>query len=161
MTENPDSNRPAGIVGMLGKATTILVALTTLIAAASALVITLAKGSDQVVPVFRHVFGGGATTAANIDAGPCGAGYVLRLAGPTDTFCVTPVARQRTARENAQASLRWDPAAGYGPYGCKTGYVWRDAFVGDKVCVVPDVRDLVREDNRLAASRRAIAKREE
>jgi hypothetical protein len=81
----------------------------------------------------------------------CKAGFVWREARPGDLVCVTPEVRERTAKENANASKHVDPNGAYGPNTCLQGYVWRDAFEGDLVCVTPEVRDLVREDNHLAS----------
>ncbi len=85
----------------------------------------------------------------------CRAGYVWRAARPSDLVCVVPAARDRSARENADARLRIDPAGASGPASCKPSYVWREAFVGDTVCVRPEVRAIVKRENAEAASHRA------
>ena len=61
-------------------------------------------------------------------------------------WCVAPAARSRTARENAEAASRVDPAGAHGANTCIAGYVWRQAFPGDQVCVTPQVRALVRQE---------------
>lgn len=88
------------------------------------------------------------------DPNACKAGFVWRVARPSDLVCVMPESRQRVASENASAASRVDPRGAYGPASCIAGYVWREAYSGDAVCVAPEVRSLVHEENRLAASRR-------
>jgi hypothetical protein len=68
--------------------------------------------------------------------------------------CVTPATRTRTLQDNAAASSRRDPSAGYGPNGCQQGYVWREARASDLVCVTPNIRTQAKADNAVAASRR-------
>jgi hypothetical protein len=88
---------------------------------------------------------GGQFAAADPNA--CQAGYVWRLARPMDLTCVTPTARDRTARENAADASLHNPTGSYGPNTCIAGYVWREAFRGDVVCVTPQTRALVSQEN--------------
>ena len=83
----------------------------------------------------------------------CVSGYVWREATPQDHACVTPEARARTARQNAEASSRRDPNAASGQATCRAGYVWREAVPGDVVCVTPAERTEAAEETRLAPSR--------
>lgn len=84
----------------------------------------------------------------------CKQGFVWREARPSDHVCVPPASRDRTRRENAQASTRVNPTGTYGPRSCMQGFVWREAFAGDFVCVAPEVRDLVKRENSLGLNRR-------
>ncbi|MCA9421253.1 MAG: hypothetical protein KC592_09550 [Nitrospira sp.] len=86
-------------------------------------------------------------------ASPCNAGFVPRLAQPTDHVCVTPESRDRVQQENATAASRRNPQGPYGPNTCLTGFVWREAFAGDLVCVTPEIRQFVRQENALNTSR--------
>ncbi len=102
----------------------------------------------------------GTLTALAVIAGPapaqadngCIAGYVPRLAAPSDVVCVTPTVAARTAQENTVAANFWVDGA-YGPQTCVQGLVWREAFDGDTVCVTPDIREQTWADNAAAASR--------
>ncbi len=96
----------------------------------------------------------GAATMLSSSAN-CKSGFVTRVARPEDLVCVTPAARSRTTRDNAEAPNHIDPAGAYGPNTCISGYVWRNAFDGDAVCVTPATRALVNEENRLDSTRRA------
>jgi hypothetical protein len=86
-------------------------------------------------------------------ASACAPGLVERRAGPADRVCVSPLARGRTARENAEAARHVDPHGAYGPNSCRGGFVWREAFVGDVVCVTPRTRKTVASENFAAARR--------
>lgn len=86
----------------------------------------------------------------------CASGLMPRLARPTDLVCVSPMARGRTARENATAARHVDPNGAYGPNSCRAGFVWREAFVGDVVCVTPQVRRMVMHENAAALARRQV-----
>lgn len=84
----------------------------------------------------------------------CVAGFVWREATPQDRACVTPDARARAARQNAEAaSRRVADAPPNAPAPCLPGYVWRGAVPGDAVCVTPAERAQAAEENRLAPSR--------
>ena len=85
-------------------------------------------------------------------SGTCKAGYVYRLARPSDKVCVLPASQAQAAADNAAAGSRKVENI-YGPDQCISGYVWRDAFSGDHVCVTPGVRSQAAADNAAAASR--------
>ena len=106
--------------------------------------------------VIASAFTGAPSVALAQAYGPetCNPGYVWREASPADFVCVSPQARTRTARENAQAINRRDPTGAYGSATCIQGYVWREAFLGDVVCVTPNVRTLVQYENSMAAANR-------
>jgi Trypsin len=98
-----------------------------------------------------------AVADSSISGTTCKSGFVWRVARPEDLVCVTPAARTRTSRENAEAASRVNPASAYGPNTCISGFVWRAAFAGDRVCVTPEVRALVQKENAEAATRRGSA----
>ena len=84
----------------------------------------------------------------------CASGYVWREATPQDRACVTPDARGRAAKQNAEAaSHRIANPPPNSPAPCQAGYVWREAIAGDVVCVTPAERTQTAEDTRLAPSR--------
>jgi hypothetical protein len=83
----------------------------------------------------------------------CKAGYVWRMARPTDKVCVTPQTRTLITKQNRAAARLWVAGAS-GNHTCVQGYVWREAFPGDDVCVFTQDRKQVRLDNAKAASRR-------
>jgi hypothetical protein len=104
----------------------------------------------------RSVVGEGTGSAikdSDIKGTACRPGFVWRVARAQDLVCVTPEARSRTARENAEAASRVNPAGAYGVNTCIYGYVWRQAFPDDRVCVTPQARALVRQENSEASSR--------
>ena len=85
----------------------------------------------------------------------CKAGFVWRLAGPTDHVCVTPATAQQVIADNALAASRRNPSGGpYGPDTCLVPYVWRDAFTNDHVCVTGATRDQAAYDNSQAQARK-------
>lgn len=102
-------------------------------------------------PVFG-VRGAGAVMGRRSDA--CASGFVWREATPQDRACVTPDARSRAARQNAESASRRvaNPPAN-GPAPCQAGYVWREAVAGDVVCVTLAERTQTADDTRLASSR--------
>lgn len=85
----------------------------------------------------------------------CKAGFVWRLARPTDHVCVTPATAQQVITDNALAEDRRNLNGGlYGPDTCLVGYVWRDAFLNDHVCVTGATRDQAAYDNSQAQARK-------
>lgn len=104
--------------------------------------------------LYNGPVGGASTTrdGVTVSSATCKSGYVWREAGPSDLVCVTPEARARTRRENAEAAGHVDPQGAYGPRSCVSGYVWRGAFEGDLVCVTPSARTIVRQENAATAS---------
>ncbi len=90
------------------------------------------------------------------DPNACQAGYVWRLARPTDLVCVTQAARDRTAHENSADASLHDAKGAYGPNSCTAGYVWREAYRDDVVCVAPDTRTLVHQENAEAIQHRRV-----
>ena len=98
-----------------------------------------------------------ASADSAIKGAACKPGFVWRVARPQDPVCVTPAARSRTARENAEAASHVNPAGAYGPNTCASGFVWRAAFTGDVVCVTPEARTLARQENSEALNRQASA----
>ena len=94
-----------------------------------------------------------ATPDVAVDGAACKSDFVWRAARVQDRVCVTPAARSRTARENAEAATRVNPAGAHGAKTCVAGYVWREAFPGDQVCVSPQARALVLQENSEASGR--------
>lgn len=96
-----------------------------------------------------------AQAASSLPYGPntCAAGYVWRVAVPSDLVCVTPAVRAQVAADNRQAPLRHLPGSLY----CRPGYVWREAYRGDTVCVVPATREQAKADNAQALARRVLS----
>jgi hypothetical protein len=89
-----------------------------------------------------------ATRSCSFGPGTCTQGFVWREAVPTDHVCVTPLVRDQTRGDNAQADARRSPTGG--PFGrdtCLSGFVWREAFAGDHVCVPPPTRAQAAQDN--------------
>ncbi|HEU4719776.1 MAG TPA: hypothetical protein VFS59_00320 [Gemmatimonadaceae bacterium] len=98
--------------------------------------------------------GAGVGTVAGRRSETCVSGFVWREATPQDHACVTPDARSRAARQNAEAASRRvanPPPNAAAP--CLSGYVWREAVAGDVVCVTPAERTQTADDSRLAPSR--------
>jgi peptidoglycan hydrolase-like protein with peptidoglycan-binding domain len=86
-------------------------------------------------------------------ADACVAGYVWRLARPTDHVCVTESTREQVIADNTEGPSRVDPNGQAGPNTCIIPYVWRKAFPGDMVCVAPPVHDQAQHDNAEAPFR--------
>lgn len=87
----------------------------------------------------------GCRVALAASTAQCRPGLVWREAFPGDVVCVTPEVRDRTATENAEASLH----VAY----CKPGYVQRNAARGDRTCVTREEHDLAASENALSLGR--------
>jgi hypothetical protein len=94
-------------------------------------------------------------TDTPLASGSCFAGFVYRLARPTDKICVPPESRNQAQADNAAAASRRVVATN-GPNTCKSGFVFRAAFTNDQVCVTQAVHNQAAADNAAAASRKLL-----
>jgi hypothetical protein len=85
----------------------------------------------------------------------CKQGSVWRVANPTDLVCASVAARDRVARENAEAPSHQHRRLFPRPprMVCNNGFVRRAAFAGDTVCVTPFARQLALRENRFGRFR--------
>jgi hypothetical protein len=117
---------------------------------------TFRKAAALAVGVLATGLAVSPVNAAPLTYGPdtCIQGYVWREARDSDTVCVTPDVRDRTAQENANPELNREPGGGaWGSDTCMQGFVWREAFDGDTICVTPEIRQATWDDNAAAESR--------
>lgn len=113
---------------------------------ARAAVLTIANTANQQMAVALS-----GTGIKTLDR--CKAGFVWRLARPTDHVCVTPATAQQVIADNLATKDRYNPSGPYGPYTCVQGYVWREAFPEDLVCVTGATRQQAWDDNAQAKAR--------
>lgn len=117
---------------------------------------TIRKAAALTAGILAAGLGVSPVQADPLPYGPdtCVQGFVWREARTSDTVCVTPDVRDRTAQENADPTLNREPGGGaFGPDTCAQGFVWREAFDGDTICVTPEIRQETWDDNAAAESR--------